>query len=282
MRTTSIELFTADGIEPIIFDLLSPSDDEHYLVKGITGLDAQDLVPKFYGNGQQGVNKFFDFVLKPREIVILVSLNPDALHGETYSDVRDRLYRAISTTRTGLITLMFKVGSTVVATIAGMITKFEAAHSVQVPEVQLTISCPDPILRAVEPLALDVVELNTTDPVIVYDPLSTSPHGFMMEVTFTAPEDFFNVQDVETDPDWFFKVDISGGFLVDDVLHISSDYGKHECYVTRGGVKTYLADRVYPGSNWPILFPGENSYWFTEIASWDWTAFEYYASYWGV
>lgn len=282
MRTTSIEMYTADGIAPVIFDLSAPSDDEHYLVKGITGLDAEDLVPKFYGTGQLGVNKFFDFVLKPRDIVILVSLNPDVLHGETYSDVRDRLYRAISATRTGLITLLFKAGSTVVANITGMITKFEAAHSVQVPEVQLTISCPDPMFRAVEQTVFNPADLGTGDPVTIYEPLSTAPHGFKFAVQFTAPEDSFTVQDAEAEPDWFFKVDVDGGFLVDDVLLISSIYAKHEVYLTRGVDKTFLADRVYPGSNWPILFPGENNFTFPEIGSWDWALLEYYTSYWGV
>lgn len=282
MRLTSIEMYASNLSEAITFSLRDRDASATYMVKGIVGLDAEDIIPKFYGFGTQTKSRFYDFGLKPREIVIRVVLNPRFNLDESYSDIRDELYRAISATRAGQIVLHFNSAGTLVARIYGFITKFEVPYFVQLPEVQLTVRCDDPTFRAVNPVEFKAAQLPTVNPVLIPDGLSTAPHGFSLQVTFKATAASFTIQDVPTNPDWKFKVTPNGGFVSGDVLYLSSDYSNKTLYMVRGGTTTYLMDRIEPTSVWPILFPGQNSFHFVDIASINWNLVQYYAAYWGV
>lgn len=282
MRLTRMSLYASDLSEAISFSLRGADPEAQYIVRNIVGLDAEEIVPKFYGSSLATKLRYYDFGLKARDIVMRIVLNPNFGIDEGYSDVRDQLYKAISATRTGLIALHFLAGATTVAKISGFITKFESSYFVEVPEVQLTIHCDDPMFKAINPVDLDSSELSPTNPVLIADSLSTAPHGFMMEVTFKANVPSFTIQDVENNPEWKFKITPAGGFVTGDVLYLSSDYSNKALYMVRGGVTTQLMDRIDPTSIWPILFPGANSFWFVDLASINWNLVEFYAAYWGV
>jgi hypothetical protein len=282
MRVTSVTLYADPGEEVITFSLSQADPRAQYIVRNMVGLDAEELIPKFYGSGLYTKPKFFDFGLKAREIVTRIVLNPRIRIDESYSDIRDELYRAISATRTGLVTMHFNSGATTVSKISGFITKFEVPYFTQLPEVQITIRCDDPMFRAINPVIFDPPDLSVTNPIIIADSLSTAPHGFSMRITFKAAAPSFTIQDVPTNPEWKFKVIPSGGFLNGDVLHFSSDYANKYLYMIRGGITTYLIDRVEPQSIWPVIFPGANTFHFVDIASFNWSMLEYYAAYWGV
>ena len=88
--------------------------------------------------------------MKARTIVIRVVLNPRFNLGETYSDVRDAIYRAISAVRTGIVALHFNSSGATVARIYGFIAKVESLDIFnQLPEVQATLRCDDPVFRAI-------------------------------------------------------------------------------------------------------------------------------------
>jgi hypothetical protein len=282
MRVTSVDMYSATLEEAISFSLFGNEPRAQYEVRTILGLDAEEIVPKFYASNIDGDKKFYNFGMKPRDIVLRVILKPRFDLEEDYASVRDRLYRTISANRTGLVTLHFNAGSTVVAGISGSIVKFEAVHFTNLPEVQITIRCNDPMFKGISPVVFEPTELSAANPVFIPDSISTSPHGFEMEVTFTGNVASFTIQDAESDPEWDFVVTPSGGFLTGDVLHISSEYSNKQIYMVRSAVTTYLADKLSAGSVWPILFPGSNSFHFTNIASFDWEFVRYYASYWGV
>ncbi|MET0786291.1 MAG: hypothetical protein ABWY25_06255 [Paenisporosarcina sp.] len=285
MRVTNVSLYTGvspTGTEVLTFSLNKYDPDSVYMARNMIGLDGEELIPRFYGFGLQTKNKFYDFAMKPRDIVMRVVLNPRFHLDESYSDVRDDLYRAISAVRTGVVALHFNSGGTTVARIFGFITKFEVPHFSPLPEVQLTIRCNDPMFRAINSVLYDPTELPTVNPIIIADGLSTAPHGFFMQVTFKAAAPSFTIQDVPTNPDWTFKVTPVGGFLTGDILNFSSDYANKYLYITRGAATIYLVDKIQPDSVWPIIFPGATKFHFVDIASFNWNKLEFYAAYWGV
>lgn len=282
MRITGIDIYASESSEPIGFSLQELDPTAPYVIRSIVGLDAEDIVPKFYGFGAFSKPKFYDFVLKPRDIVSRIVLNPRFRLDESFSDVRDNLYRAISATRTGELSLYFKAGSTIVAKITGRITKFEASYFDSIPEVQLTISCPDPMFRSFVAIITEPEDLPTENPVIITDALSNAPHGFAMQFTITDDIPSFTIQDDPSNPEWMFKITPTTGFQTDDVLYISSDSINKTVYIVRDSDVIFLMDVVEPTSVWPILFPGENTFYFMDIDSFDWISTESSAAYWGV
>ena len=282
MRVTLVEMYSASFEEAITFSLENEEPNAQYQARSILGLDADDIVPKFYGSSISGGSKYYDFALKPRDIVIRVVLSPRFNLDESYSDVRDRLYRTISANRSGLVTLHFSAEGSLISQIVGSIIKFEATHFTNLPEVQITIRCNDPMFKGISPVIFEPADLQVANPVKFPDSLSTAPHGFSMQLTFDATTPSFTVQDVAASPEWKFKVIPTGGFLSGDVLYFSSERSNKHIYYVRGASTVQLGDKIESGSMWPIIFPGQNEFHFVDIASFNWNSVEYFASYWGV
>jgi hypothetical protein len=282
MRLTSVDLYSPNISETVTFSLRDVDSSDKYQVRAIVGLDAEDIIPKFYGFGLNSNSRFYNFGLKAREIAIRAVLNPHFNIGESYSDIRDTLYKAISATRTGMVALHFKSGTTIVARIMGFVTKFEVPYFSEISEVQLTVRCDDPMFRGINPVHYTAQEMRTANPILIPDSLSTAPHGFTAQLTFTAATPSFTVQDDPNDPEWQFIVVPNGGFLAGDVLYFSSDFSNKYLYMMRGSTKIPLVDRIQPSSVWPIVFPGANLLYFMDIAHFNWNELEYYAAYWGV
>jgi hypothetical protein len=285
MRVTNVGIYTGtpqDAVEVINFSLNAGEPDAQYMVRNMIGLDGEELIPRFYGFSLQTKKKYYDFGMKARDIVIRIVLNPRFELDESYSEIRDELYRAISATRTGQIALHFNSGGTTVARIFGFITKFEVPHFSPLPEVQITVRCDDPMFRAINPVVYLPAQLSITNPIIIGDSLSTAPHGFQFQVTFKANTPSFTIQDAVTNPEWLFKIIPSGGFLTNDVLNFSSDYANKYLYITRAAANIYLVDKIQTDSVWPIILPGSNAFYFLDIGNFNWNRLEYYAAYWGV
>lgn len=276
-------LVSSDDSEPIDFSLSGEDPSNQYIVRSILGLDAEDITPKFYGFSSHTKSRFYNFSLKGRDVVLRVVLNPRSIIGESNSDVRDQLYRAIAATRTGLIKLEFSAGASTIAQLYGSIIKFEGSYFERLPEVQLTIHCDDPLLRATNPIVYEPGTFPTTSPVHIPDSYSTAPHGFEMSVVLEAAFPEFTIQDIPgTDREWAWTVTPSGGFLAGDVLHICSEDFNHYCWMERSGPPIYLMNNVNPGSIWPLLFPGANSFYFNRLSQMQWLELQFYPAYWGV
>lgn len=294
MRVTSIDLYDDRFEENLRFSLQHASPYDKYMIRQIVGLDAEELIPRFYGFGRQFSppprKKFFDFTMPPREVAMRVVLNPNFTNNETYSDVRDELYKMISSTMTGGIIIYFNAGATAVAQLQGFITKFEAGYFNPLPEVQITIRCDDPIFTGVAPVIYDLFDDQYPDPIVVDgflqvpDSLSTAPHGFAFNGAYTAtPSGHFRIHDTEVRADCEWEFDFSvADFVAGDAIYFSSVSGKKTLTGTPAGSPTGLVDRVTTLSTWPIIFPGQNAMFFEHNASFEIQHVEYYPSYWGV
>jgi hypothetical protein len=284
MRVTSVELHPDGSSDVCVLSFRDPRGINPYNIKSMSGLDASDgITSMFYGASANSVAKFFNLSLQSREVVLRVSLNPrqsDGVWG-SYSDLRDDLYRMIASSRTGLLDIQFKNGTTVVAVITAFVTKVEANHFEASPEIQMTLNATDPWLKARDITNLSIVGLDPAD-TLIEDLISTAPHGFSFTATVLSDQDGLTITDPD-DGSWSFALlGPVDGFVAGDVLHFSSNPNDKKLYVNRAGVTIYLADRITPGSIWPIIFPRANRFSFDNPASWEWTTISYYQTYWGV
>lgn len=283
MRVSEIEL-VANNVNVMSLGLRQPSSMDKYLAKAIIGLDADEILSKFYSFGLNGGERFYDYTLGPREIVMRVVMNPNYILSERPSDLRDDLYRTISSSRTGTLKLILKSGASSVAEIEGRITKFEVPHFSKVPELQLTMKCEDPIFRAITDLELDhdSIGLGATQPYEITDAISTAPHGAYMEIVLESAKATFTLQDQETAPNWKFELAPQGGFFTGDILRISSEYANRRVTLERAGVETAIANALVVGSIWPVIFPGINVLYSNYSGSIHWNVVSFRPAYWGV
>lgn len=280
MKITSVELHPVGSSEVCVLSFRDPKRQNPYNVKAMLGLDAEELVPRFYGvsGGIWEGSKFYNLSLRSREIVAKIELNPNFGVNISYSSLRDQLYRIISSSRTGMIEIQFKDGLTIVAVLFGFVTKMEAPHATKVPEVTITVKCDDPMLRSPTSTIVSVVGRNAAS-TIINDPYSNAPHGFAFEMSVLATLNAYIIQQNPSD----FSLTPFGGFLAGDLIQISSEYNNKYARMVRGGVITNLEDSIYPNSQWPLLFPGDNTFTITNFpATLAWTAISYYPTYWGV
>lgn len=285
MKITSVELHPDGSASEAILSFRDPTRSNSYNVREITGLDADEITAKYYG-GSGSSAKFYNLEMEHRQPVFRIQLNPNYEEDETHSSLRDALYRMIASSRTGKLSVHFKNGSTVVAAISGFVSKLESPLFEKEPEVKITLDADDPMLRALTPEVIDVEDLDP-DTTVITDLLSTAPHGFKFELTFVAAKASVNLHD-PGDATWAFEVTPAGGFLIGDVLHFSSEKNDKYLYIQRGGTQIHVADKITPGSVWPILFPDVNTIKIDGVVvtlgvrNMNWTALSHRPSYWGV
>ena len=277
MRVTNIELFPGSGIDPVVLDFMDAPPENPYQILTAQGLDADDVVSRFYGTGG-GSQRFHEMTLQKRTVVLRVGLSPVFHEGQSYSDLRDRLYRIIGDSRSGFVKLRFNDEEGAIACLHGFVTKLEAPQFSKEQIATITINCDEsPMLHGVDRVEVDVSELDPAATEIeVTD--STASTGFKFAVRFTADTPYFEITDTEAT--WNMRITIQGGFLEDDVLFVSSEPGDKYLYYERGGTAFHVADRVAPGFAWPILFPRANYFFCTGNLQWE--ALSYVPIYWGL
>lgn len=282
MKLTSVEIHPANSSEVVVLSFQDPRRLNSYNVKAIVGLDADELIAKYYGTAGDSVEKFYGLSLLRRNIVVRIELNPNFSENESYSDLRDALYKMIASSRTGILELKLKNGVEEIVSIPGFVTKLEAAHFSETPEVQITVKSKEPMLKAPVRTDVDVLGMNPADTVI-HDLKSTAPHGFQFELEFTDDLDAIAIID-PSDDSWRFEIaSLNPLFQAGDVLHFSSELNDRYLYRVRAGNVVHLADFVVPGSMWPILFPGDNELSFDhDTSGLVWERISHYSTYWGV
>lgn len=275
MRVEAIGLYSND-LEVVRFNMVRPDPSNPYTIKALTGLDAEELIAQYYATGLTSGKSFNELRMKPREISARIDLKPNYRLSQHPADLRGVLLKAIASSRTGQIQLRFFEGGICWGAISGFITKFEAPVTVRDTEVQFTMKCEDPIIRSLTPTSQNNLDTFSTTGDTIIDPISTSPHGFKLKITFTATTSEFKIRAV--DSDWFFRIDQS--FDSGDILYFSSEYGDKYLYVDTGSI-TGLMDRLDPNSIWPMLFPGENAFIF-ESAGFTWEELYWTETHWGI
>ena len=277
MKVTSVEIQADGSNQVVVLSFRDPRRLQPFNVKTIVGLDADEIIARYYG--VSGTKKYYNLSLEKREPVIQIELNPDFSVDQTYSDLRDQIYKMIASSRTGIINVRFKNVAEVVAVVSGFVTKVENSLFDKVPGVSITINCAEPLLKAPTPTVIDILTLSTAS-ANIQDLKSTAPHGFIFEMGFLNPVATFEVY--PPDNEWSFAVEPVGGFLAGDILHFSSELNNKYLYVVRGGNTIHLADVIQSGSIWPILFPGDNVFEFSNPTDLVWEAVSHYPTYWGV
>lgn len=265
--------------------LNNTSYSDPYIIRNITGLDVEEITPRLYATGNATGTKFFNMRQKPRNIAIRIILNPDFAALQTHATLRDNLYKAISSDRGGKINLSFRSYTNVkVATIEGFITKFESDVNTLTPEVQLTITCEYPYFRNPDRTSALTVGLSTTAPVVI-DNSSTAPHGFRMLLAFNAPvfsaSPSFKIQK-PSDADWKFEI-LGWSFSNGDQLFFSSEEDNKYLYVVRNGHATPLMGYLTADSQWPIIFPGTNTFTIAGTNTlFTYNLLDHYETFWGL
>lgn len=277
MKVTSIGLYSSNDVEIATLSFRDPGSVNPYIAKSITGLDADEIVPRFYGLSKVSKEKYYNLSLPPRDVILTIILNPFKTAGKTYSDLRDAIYKALAASRTALMGLRFYNGATEVARVSGFVTKMESPQFEEQPTIQLTLNCDDPMLKA--PSRVSVIESGAELRTVTVD-TSTAPHGFIFQLTFTAAIASFYMQDKATNPEWSFVVTPTTSFAIGDKLYFSSENDNKYLYMVRGSTTTHLVDKIAPGGIWPILFPGDNE--MVHSPEITWNMIQYYPTFWGV
>lgn len=282
MKITSIELRPVGSTDVFELSFRDPSSRNPYQVKGIQGLDADEITSRYYGTGGSGL-KFYKPTLVKREPVFLMGLNPRYAGGvdeNSYSSLRDRLYRAINASRTGLIEIRFLDGATPVAFLNGRVIKFEAGLFTEKPEVQITFATGYPMLRSLYRTTAGPYGSND---ITIDDEVSTAQHGLRAQIEFTQDHSNLIITGDEPAPgrlaDW--QLEINYSFKMGDKLTLANEVSGLELYVERSGGTTKLADRVKPGSIWPLVFPGKNRF-RCPAYNVTWESVSHYPTYWGI
>lgn len=279
MRVQRIGLYSND-LEVATFDFEGPKPRNPYILRVVDGLDAEQITPQFYGQGEVSNANFSSLVLEPREVVMRIGLRPNWRIGETPSMLRSNLQRAIASNRKGTVQLRFFDDEVVVGVLEGFITKFNAPTSTKDTDVFITVKCENPLIRSLDVTSQIVGEVDLSETVIINDPISTAPHGMYLKFTFTGAESNFIIREPGGSPDWIFQIDYA--FLSGDQLYISSDDNNKYVYRVRSAVTLHLADKLALGSVWPVMFPMENSYFIDNDESLTLNEWYWYETYWGV
>lgn len=310
MLIDNVDLATQNGSRSINFGFRDPGNRLRYQVKSMSGLDADEIVNHFVGNPTTvyGSPAFYVPMLLKREVVLLLGLNPEWEGTSTFSSLRDDLYRLIGASPSGQVEIRLNYGppeeddSHVQAHLVGRISKFEANHFVDRPEVQLTVTADEyPMLEALTAKEVSPVsiwwlahpELAGKKAVKLIDNVSTAAHGLEAEFTFSGPAKTFKMEGLSDIEGLRFEVK-NFTFASGDVLHLRSGSDNRYVYVVRSGVTTHLLDKVTAESVWPILLPGDNYYtWATNTvvngtftygttSATAWSAVRWTPTFWGV
>lgn len=289
MKLTSVEIHPAGSSDFIALSFRNPIPinagkvQDSYAIKTITGLDADEIVPRYYTTA--GNSKFYNMSLEGRVVVLKVGLNPSNALEETYSSLRDRLYKTIATSRTGEVQLQFKNNDLVLAVLSGFIVKMEATLFEKTQEIIITLIPSQPMLEGPEPIPTVAIASGSGGGFVIADNVSTAPHGFSFLINITGAGSRFSFENTG-DSSVFFSVSPVGGFLIGDMFHFSNEHGRKILYLVRSSTTIQLMDRVDAGSIWPILFPGENHFTYTGTAnpiSTDPTTYvSFYPTFWGI
>lgn len=293
MRVSEVSLSAGDS-RILNFSLNKPRDDDRYYIRTMIGMDADEIVSRFNRFGLYSGQPLVTQTIVDRTIVLRVVLNPEWRLSEDYSTLRDHIYRGISKSRSGTVTVRLMDTGVSVAEIEGVITKVEVPIFSSTPELQVTIKCPDAMLVApnyqdIDPSIFVSASAGEHFAGSVTDTQSTAPHGLVMSAELTgAAKSAFYIQDNDpsnVSPEWHFRIEYP--FLTNDVLTVDTQTRLRAAYITRGAQRIDLMHSITLDSIWPLIYPGRNpiAIAFTDnVTHDDWTLldFHHHATYWGI
>lgn len=275
MKLTGIDLYSSNTSTVVSLDFKDPRSQNPYQIGGIAGLDADEIVPQRYKGSE---SDFYTLTMKKRNLDIKIGLNPRFNQNESFSSLRDSIYRLVSASRTGMVTINFKNAGEIVATVSGLINKVTTDQFSKEQAATVSIECISPMLKSPEPVIVDVSDLDVTSTIIT-DSKSTAPHGFEFELEVLTLSN--SIQMIVGPDNEMFKIWTPYAFIEPgNLIIVSSDFN-NKSVVTKIGPNYWpVMDRVTADSFWPIIFPGENL--FSCSPNVKWKSISYYTTYWGV
>ena len=263
MNPTAIHLYSnldngTGSTKHAELNLTSVSRSDSYIIKGMSGLDLDSVSHRYFSNGSVSGFDYYNVVSEPRVVVLAIRLNPQYQLNETANSLRANLQKMVAFTRNSLIELRFMENTTHIASLNGHITKFEASLFSSDPEVQITFHCEEPLLLSPTYTSVSVSP-SRSDTKTWSDNLSTSAHGFKMEIKFPTPTvNFITIQGISgtTKAPFSFGIDTP---WVNTILHFSSEKNNRYLYWTASGNTQNIMNLIEPFSVWPMMYPGETS-----------------------
>lgn len=254
----SAQLFVTLGLENV-------SETQSYILEDVVGLDPDQVGPVYTGSysGSDSTYsaKYYDVVSPPRTIGMRIKLNPNIANGETYSSLREALYKLIWKSRTALVEIHLRNNNVVSAMTKGFTTRFEAPLFTSDPYIAITFYCPNGLLTAQNYVTFTHANIyDTLDKYIITDNYSTAPHGFKM--TLDVDYDIYSVtvQGLTGYDSYPFKInmDLDSG----SKIYFSSETDNRYLYYTApsSSTKVHIADKIDSNQVWPMLFPGQNNF----------------------
>lgn len=252
------------------FDFQDPYGTPGFRIKSFTGLGAEEVQLQFSGFSSSG-NRIYTRKLEKRNVILHLELHQSV--GEypvDNGDVRDQFYKMIASSRTGTVRIVlypsdlpniYTYSSLIVC--VGRLIRVEPDLFSEIPTLEVNIELEDPMLYAGGPVIIDDSVYTNPETITITDNWSTAPHGFSIETKFTGPAASFSIGETDVDG-WSFGVTPGvftpeyEGFVLNDILTISSVAGNRKVTITRGGQTYSAVDRIDPGSVWPMIYPGEN------------------------
>lgn len=246
------------GNGPIDFPVIGATPDSHYQLKDVTGLEppTRTIFRKKTtreGGIRQGLRA------EDRQIVMTVGLQPNWDTGQTPSDLRDELYPLLSPPYGRPVNFKVMNGGTVLATVDGDISTFEATIFDKDPAVQITIDTNSPYLVAPDEMTQTPTKTNGTgEATIGVSNPATAPVGFAMKILLGATNS----------DDLILQDDAPGGQLLrvegpwnnGDIFEVDTRQGSKGVWRYPGGTgKTTKINGLSPTSTWIDLAPGDNN-----------------------
>lgn len=261
------------------FDLTSS-----FIVKKISGLEPPEI--SAWSNARSNNTNFG--ALTPREVSILLKLNPNNSEGKTVSQLRDELYKLINAPGGNEIQFFLVPSEDLPHKIlTGAVSRIEANAFAQEQEALITMVFPNPLIKDYQQEnLLSIAEIDPTDPskYTITDPGSTAPHGINLTLVWTNPTPGYFRMETHHPNFISSNFEIEWFLAEDNVLVLNSEYGSLEAtiYESWGGDSLNVGSAIKAGSTWPTIYPGSTVLYFPNISNWIPIDFSHHRTYWGI
>lgn len=234
MRLLKIKLQTAnyslsayaDVLQFPITDIL-PSDP--YILRGVDGLSSSEVDVSIANTLYQG-GIYQGRRPQNKEVVLLVSLNPNYYNNQTPSDMRTYFYGLLTTPDPiKLCAVVEQDEEELSLQIDGYLKKLESTTFDKQPAVQITLACVSPYLIHPYPITQTY-----PGPTAAFTNIGNAPTGFKLAIfmnQYVSDLTFKTFDYSMTDISW---MKINKAFNPDDIIYIDTVPGRREVYLQRG------------------------------------------------
>lgn len=266
------------GAVNVDLPILGLSPTSPLILKGADGLGPPEITIHMPPSARAG-SWYQNKTVAPRQVVLLVGLNPNYGAGQSVESLRTQLYGLLSSTIRSydeiLINLM-KDGAPVAFTYS-FVSKMELNPFSEKPEVQITFDCRNPYFESV---TYNNVVPSSKGTFTVVNP-GTAPASFNFSLTLTSvPTGTLTINHDGSGE----KMQINGPFAVGDKITMITDPRSRMLSLTpSSGIPVTLLNRMASYSKFFLLKPGPNQITINH-SGYDYgvNGFQFKSQYWGV